>query len=258
MTTEPLRISETAGFGQGTDMRASLQELNDRLDSISEVIDSLRPILALMQQAPPLAAMLGDSFDDVMRTARDHGIDVEQGLLNGAGAALRFGAAMDVEKVRALEALLQSGVLDPGALRIIGGPHGPAQGARRPRRAAGARLPRQPCSALREPFARAAAGAVTPGRERTVQPHHEVLIIGGGTAGLTVASQLAARIGGAAIAVVEPSAKHYYRRRRSIPSSARSTPPGPARSPTTTWSSPWASSSGGRRSPASPSRSAGR
>lgn len=120
MTTEPLRIGETAGFAQGPDMRASLQELNDRLDSISEVIDSLRPILALMQQAPPLAAMLGDSFDDVMRTAREHGIDVEQGLLNGAGAALRFGAAMDVEKVRALEALLQSGVLDPGALRIIG------------------------------------------------------------------------------------------------------------------------------------------
>lgn len=43
-----------------------------------------------------------------------------------------------------------------------------------------------------------------------MQPHYEVLIIGGGTAGLTVASQLAARIGGAAIAVVEPSAKHYY------------------------------------------------
>jgi uncharacterized protein YjgD (DUF1641 family) len=42
-------------------------------------------------------------------------------VLNGAGAALRFGAVMDADKVRALEALLQSGVLDPAALQIIGG-----------------------------------------------------------------------------------------------------------------------------------------
>ena len=35
--------------------------------------------------------------------------------------------------------------------------------------------------------------------------HYEILILGGGTAGLTVASQLADRIGGEHIAVVEPS-----------------------------------------------------
>ena len=40
--------------------------------------------------------------------------------------------------------------------------------------------------------------------------HYEILILGGGTAGLTVASQLADRIGGRGIAVVEPSATHYY------------------------------------------------
>jgi len=43
-----------------------------------------------------------------------------------------------------------------------------------------------------------------------VPSHYEILIIGGGSAGLTVAAQLAARIGGGAIAVVEPSTKHYY------------------------------------------------
>ena len=43
-----------------------------------------------------------------------------------------------------------------------------------------------------------------------MQSHYEILIIGGGTAGLTVASQLAGRIGGGTIAVIEPSAKHYY------------------------------------------------
>ena len=40
--------------------------------------------------------------------------------------------------------------------------------------------------------------------------HYEVLILGGGTAGLTVASQLADRIGGRRLAIVEPSATHYY------------------------------------------------
>ena len=40
--------------------------------------------------------------------------------------------------------------------------------------------------------------------------HFEILILGGGTAGLTVASQLAARIGGRHLAIVEPSATHYY------------------------------------------------
>jgi uncharacterized protein YjgD (DUF1641 family) len=74
----------------------------------------------LAQQAPALVAILMDSFDEAMRTANDKGIDVERGLLNGAEAALRFGAAMDAEKVRELDALLNSGVLAPGTLRIIG------------------------------------------------------------------------------------------------------------------------------------------
>ena len=40
--------------------------------------------------------------------------------------------------------------------------------------------------------------------------HYDILILGGGTAGLTVASQLADRIGGRALAIVEPSPTHYY------------------------------------------------
>jgi sulfide:quinone oxidoreductase len=43
-----------------------------------------------------------------------------------------------------------------------------------------------------------------------VPSHYEIVIIGGGTAGLTVASQLATRIGGGAIGVIEPSTTHYY------------------------------------------------
>ena len=40
--------------------------------------------------------------------------------------------------------------------------------------------------------------------------HHEVLIVGGGTAGLTVASQLLEQDPAPEVAVIEPSDKHYY------------------------------------------------
>ena len=40
--------------------------------------------------------------------------------------------------------------------------------------------------------------------------HYKVVIVGGGTAGITVAAQLADRIGSENIALIEPSKKHYY------------------------------------------------
>ena len=40
--------------------------------------------------------------------------------------------------------------------------------------------------------------------------HHQVLIVGGGTAGITVAAILKRRAPGANIAIVEPTHDHYY------------------------------------------------
>jgi uncharacterized protein YjgD (DUF1641 family) len=99
---------------------ARLQTIEERTRTIAEVAEGLRPLIALAQQAPAVVAVLMDSFDEVMRTANNKGIDVERGVLNGAEAALRFGATMDAEKVRELDALLKSGVLAPGTLRIMG------------------------------------------------------------------------------------------------------------------------------------------
>ena len=120
--TPPVLVTDASAVSRAEEpaVAASLQALRDRVESMAEVVDSLRPLLALAQQAPAMAAMIGDSFDEVMRTALESGIDVERGLINGTGAALRFGATMDAAKVRELEALLQSGVLDPAALQTIG------------------------------------------------------------------------------------------------------------------------------------------
>ena len=104
-----------------TSVTATLQTIEERIRAVSEVTDRLRPLIALAEQAPAFVAVLMDSFDEAVRTASDNGIDVERGLLNGAEAALRFGATMDADKVRELDALLKSGVLAPSTLRIIGG-----------------------------------------------------------------------------------------------------------------------------------------
>ena len=99
---------------------ATLHSIEQRTRDIAEVAEGLRPLIALAQQAPAFVAVLMDSFDEAVRAASDNGVDIERGLLNGAEAALRFGATMDAEKVRDLDALLKSGVLAPATLRIIG------------------------------------------------------------------------------------------------------------------------------------------
>ena len=120
MTPEATAIAASMHTVEQVSADATLQTVEQRTRAIAEVVESLRPLMAFAQQAPAFVAVLMDSFDEAMRAANDNGIDVERGLLNGAEAALRFGATMDAEKVRELDALLKSGVLAPGTLRIIG------------------------------------------------------------------------------------------------------------------------------------------
>lgn len=120
MNTELASGQVTPIAGDEESLLRTLRSLEARTLAMAEVVEALRPLVPLAQQTPALLAMVGDSFDDIMRRAMDHGIDVERGLLNGTSAALRFGASMDGDKVRELEALLNSGVLAPNVLKIIG------------------------------------------------------------------------------------------------------------------------------------------
>jgi hypothetical protein len=121
MTLEAIAAAVTSMPGEDqASAGATLHTIEQRTRAIAAVAEELRPLIAFAQQAPAFVAVLMDSFDEAMRTASDEGIDIERGLLNGAGAALRFGATMDAEKVRELDALLKSGVLAPGTLRIVG------------------------------------------------------------------------------------------------------------------------------------------
>jgi len=46
--------------------------------------------------------------------------------------------------------------------------------------------------------------------ENAAFEHHKILIVGGGTAGISVAHRLMRAIGNVGIAIIEPSEKHYY------------------------------------------------
>ena len=120
MTPEATAIAASAHTGEQVPAGATLQTIDQRTRAIAEVAEGLRPLMAFAQQTPAFVAVLMDSFDEAMRAAGGRGIDVERGVLNGAEAALRFGATMNAEKVRELDALLKSGVLAPSTLRIIG------------------------------------------------------------------------------------------------------------------------------------------
>jgi hypothetical protein len=93
---------------------AAVSALLDRLDLVERAVQ-------LADRAPGYVAMAVDSADEILRDANDAGIDVAAGLTRGASAAIRFGALMGPDEVRSLEAVFRSGMLAPGAVRVIGG-----------------------------------------------------------------------------------------------------------------------------------------
>ncbi len=90
------------------------------LNTLMDRLPQLEQLLTLVDQAPGFVAMGVDSMDDVVRDLQARGVDVEAGLLNGASAALRFGAHIGPAQVDAIETVLTSGVLEPKVVSLIG------------------------------------------------------------------------------------------------------------------------------------------
>jgi hypothetical protein len=90
------------------------------LNALLDRLPQLEQLLTLADQAPGFVALGVDAADEVMRELQAKGVDVERGVLNGATAALRFGAHIGPAQVDAIEGVLTSGVLDPSVVQLIG------------------------------------------------------------------------------------------------------------------------------------------
>lgn len=86
------------------------------LSRLIERLDALEPVLELAEQAPATAAMLVDIVDDAYRQAKAAGVDIEAVLYKGAETATKLSAVVSSTE---FDAVMDSGVLEPGTLRVI-------------------------------------------------------------------------------------------------------------------------------------------
>ena len=89
---------------------AALERLLGRTDDIDRLAE-------LAEQAPDLIATAVDLFDDEYARAAERGYDPEQALRRAFGALGRLGELFQSDE---FQALLDSGVLDPEALKVVG------------------------------------------------------------------------------------------------------------------------------------------
>lgn len=110
------RLHEAAHLLERLTAPGTTSALNALLDRLPQ----LGSLLTLADQAPGFVAVGVDAAAEVMRELQARGVDVERGVLNGASAALRFGAHIGPAQVDAIEGVLTSGVLDPNVVQLIG------------------------------------------------------------------------------------------------------------------------------------------
>lgn len=124
---DEVRRAREAGVDLDERMRALLRvarvvsapEVLGAVEALAARAGRLEPLLDAADQAPGMLAMLVDGADEEVRRARARGLDLDQAVRRGAGAALRFGSMMGPRELDGLEALLHSGVLDPAAVRTV-------------------------------------------------------------------------------------------------------------------------------------------
>jgi hypothetical protein len=80
---------------------------------------TLEGALALVNDAPGLASMAADIFDEQAARLRDEGIDPGDAAANGARTALLFASLVGTREVHALKTILASEVLAPEAVAVV-------------------------------------------------------------------------------------------------------------------------------------------
>jgi len=106
--------------------RATRPDALAALEAVLARVDRLGPALALLDHAPGALSMAVDTFDDLAARVAETGIPLHERVhvLLGAAERLTSPAALEVLKVvttrlNELHALLESGVLDPEAVRVV-------------------------------------------------------------------------------------------------------------------------------------------
>lgn len=96
------------------------------VEQLLQRLDQLAPALALLDQAPGAVAMVTDSLDGLAAQVAETGIPLHERVhvLVGAAERLTSPAALEVltvvtQRLPEIKALLESGVLDPEAVRVV-------------------------------------------------------------------------------------------------------------------------------------------
>lgn len=92
---------------------AALTQIISRIDELSRLVE-------LSAELPGLLSTVTDIIDDEYRKAADNGVDLQQSISNGVKAALRFGDRVSMAQIDRLIDLLNSDVLHPSAIDVVG------------------------------------------------------------------------------------------------------------------------------------------
>ncbi len=109
---------KTAGEN-GVDINERLQSaliLAEKLTA-PKVVEQLNGMLSMMDQSSGLMAMAADSFDGIMKTAIDNGIDPQEFAKQMFGVTTKLAQMMSTQE---MQELLEGGMFDVQTLKIMG------------------------------------------------------------------------------------------------------------------------------------------
>ncbi len=126
MTTDMVDEVMAQTTRNGIDLQERLQltlQLVERLTApqtmkvVSKLLDNIGTLEAVLEQAPGMVGMAVDLADELYSNALQQGVDLELLARQGMNAGGRF---VELLQSKEVQSLMQSGVLDPKALDVLG------------------------------------------------------------------------------------------------------------------------------------------